>query len=442
MYLVIEKLLCNRNRIPKLLQYSMSIKFFTVQVDGKSLFFAVDVFGVSDFTVVDVIDKIRDSLGLAQGRLECDGVITAEDIIIYENMTFHFVDYVDVMKNLPLRIPTISAQLVSSYPDTFCTGSWRGSNYLLAWIKEGLNDESKCAIASRAYRWIRLIRSVVPNILVFTDQNNPSSNEFINYDTSLYLNGALILKAGIKFSDFDLNLAEKELTCKFSADAIQVFPSGHQTIIGYTLDLMKTYTINFEEQRIEFTVDIMKLLRWIVAIQGPNSKSQLFPDIRRNTSNGHYITWGREGLLKEFNTMTTDLAVTSRISDVYKRHLPHVEWGRVVEQHKLLITRIGIAIQDAIQRNLITTDSVIEDIRLALDELHAVELAHCDVFAKNVFYDSKECCAFLSDLEYLTPLDDAPPNTKWFGKLPTCASDLDSIQFQMFISYINTMQFA
>eukprot|EP01041_Mallomonas_annulata_P006272 gene6272-12703_t len=344
---------------------------------------------------------------------------------------------------LPFKIPIGSAALVAASRGVFYLGSWPEAFGMVGWMEESsLQGASEISVACRDNIWIGVIRLALQVVNVHRDQRNCDSNDVVlRTDSMLYYKDALFLNAVAKYSDSDHQIASEELTSKFSPEAFQLFPMGSHSIIGvtssanrirlyklsyneehkYECELLRMYSINNLNGRISFIIDVIKLLRWVVTITGPASTDiHLVPGVRFETTNEHHVRWVRDGLLKEFNRRK-DLSVMSHIKHVYGQKLPHVEWGVVIGQNKLLITRVGMRIQRAIMDELITKELAIEHIRLALEELHAIGLAHCDVFIENVFYDKVTCCAFLADLEYLTPLNEPAPNTKIFGCEPTTA---------------------
>eukprot|EP01041_Mallomonas_annulata_P002305 gene2305-4486_t len=332
-----------------------------------------------------------------------------------------------ISQNLPFKIPTKSRELVVAYPDVFCFGCWDGSEYLALWIYGRVHGETVNAVMCRDDRWIGLIDCVIPGgVLVLKDENDASSETRCRPCCSLYYNNALFIRYEAKYSDSDILRTSDKFMDQFSSYAVGVFPLGHESIIGitssvnkiqlylisfdvicqrYVEHVIRSYSVDTLGDRVRFIVDVMKLLRWVITITGPTSTDiHLFPDVRMKTTNGHHVTWLRDGLLKEFNSRK-DLSVI-----------------------------VGITIREAKIKNLIISELVVEHIRLGLNELHAIGLAHCDVFIKNVFFDVENCCDFLSDLEYLTPVNDAPPNTRKLGREPTTALELDEIQFEEFKS--------
>ncbi len=90
----------------------------------------------------------------------------------------------------------------------------------------------------------------------------------------------------------------------------------------------------------------------------------------------------------------------------------------------------------AIRKNYIAKEQVIDNIRSALDELHNIGFAHCDLKLSNCFYDRDARCAFLDDLEYLTLLEESPPDVRVSFPLPDTARELDELQFVEFVKEI------
>ena len=87
---------------------------------------------------------------------------------------------------------------------------------------------------------------------------------------------------------------------------------------------------------------------------------------------------------------------------------------------------------------------MIEQVRLGLDELHSIGLAHCDISVDNVLIDDNGV-VFLGDLEYLTPVNEPAPH---FTRLPAgvtadqvqSAGHLDDWQFEVFSAQVHALQ--
>lgn len=195
--------------------------------------------------------------------------------------------------------------------------------------------------------------------------------------------------------------------------------------------------------RIDF-LDIIKLCRWFVTVQGPRVRNcsqrfHLVPGVRTRTSNDHFITWTRGGLLKEFRTRPTSQPggqvapeTMALIRRVHALRLENVEWGEAVvnNENAVLITRMGRRVLSALNTNVVTSQQIIDGVRSALQQLHDIGLAHCDISLSNVYVDDDNAVSLVG-LEYLTPVDDPPPH---FTRIPQdgrpeSALKLDEMQF-------------
>jgi hypothetical protein len=70
--------------------------------------------------------------------------------------------------------------------------------------------------------------------------------------------------------------------------------------------------------------------------------------VRRETPNGHHVTWTAECLLKELKlsgrrgaTAALCNETLDRIAIIYAAHLPNVEWGTVKKPNMLRVISIG-----------------------------------------------------------------------------------------------------
>jgi hypothetical protein len=98
-------------------------------------------------------------------------------------------------------------------------------------------------------------------------------------------------------------------------DAHLVFPRGHQSILGivsagglidiveiaavgigsFSTRLLKSFNLATIPGKVRFLETLVRFLRYVVTIDGPNQSFHLVPGVRRKTPNGHHITWIREG---------------------------------------------------------------------------------------------------------------------------------------------------
>lgn len=339
---------------------------------------------------------------------------------------------------------------------------------LLGWMERWISDDSEMAVMSADAHWLHVIASTC-TALVYRDQVHASSVHRARPDATVCVNDAVIIKHEAKASPNDLYFAEIELSTKLNLAARMLFPEGSLSIIGITssrthnkifrLDYdpaqisfstvhLRTYEVSEPSGRIAFLIDIIKLCRWFITIQQPNQRFHLVPGVRTKTTNNHFITWTERGLLKEFRTRpaTNQLGgqVTSETTEsirfIHGLRLPNVEHGVAVENNDnaVLITRIGRRALDALRLRSVTVEQIIDGVRAGMQQLHDIGLAHCDISLSNVFVDGDNV-VFLDDLEYLTPVDYAPPHLTRIpeGVIPATARDLDNLQFQEFVLELN-----
>lgn len=303
-------------------------------------------------------------------------------------------------------------------------------------------------------------------IIVFQDQHDKSSWARLRPDITAFKNRALCLKIEFKASIDLMADARDSLVNKFSSKASVVFPKKSRECLGiigcpsrvemylircevdsevFNVDnAIRVYLMDSLQERIRFVVDMFKVCRWIASIEGPVGEFHLIPDVRLPTRNKHHITWGRNGLLKEFNDTVSEESLR-RIHSIIRLKLPYVEWGeRMASSRSILITSIGYMaihvlgrINDDSQRQEMYT-KMIREVRMGLDSLHELGFAHCDLCIDNVFYEEAMNRFFLDDLEYLTPVEDAAPikNMRLSDGMavPESAKQLDELNFQSFIN--------
>lgn len=184
--------------------------------------------------------------------------------------------------------------------------------------------------------------------------------------------------------------------------------------------------------RVEFIQDIFKIIRWIRTVTGPNRHFHLVQNVKVTTRNGYSICWTGTELQKTFKCF--DANRLKRIATVYEAHLPNVEWGEVPDRSRKSITirRIGKRLLTALREHLVTKDQIRVQLTQAVEQLHQIGLAHCDICLENAFFDEPTNSVFLDDLEYLTPIRDPPPH---HTRIPpdaqiATALELDMLQLQ------------
>jgi hypothetical protein len=313
-----------------------------------------------------------------------------------------------------------------------------------------------------------MISYCVHGSVVFQNQHDSSSVGVKRPDTVIEVRGALVLKGEAKYEVADISQASEELIEKLHPIAFKVFPAGQTRVLGvastygviqlhfidydgirrkYSSELFSQYNASMLHERVRFLVDLFKLMRWMCCVSGPNANFHLLPGIRRKTRNGHHVTWIRDGLLKEYNHRRHFTAQLSYINKVYthRPQLPHVEYGYVNNDPNLpnscVVTRIGNKLTTSTMARLhVGKEMVIAQVQSGLDELHNIGLAHCDLCIENVYIDD-DGTVFLDDLEYLTPIENAPPHITRipYGtdqSIVTTALILDELQYQTFLNNV------
>jgi hypothetical protein len=364
---------------------------------------------------------------------------------------------------LPFKLTVVSQVYAQRYPAVFEVGYPCYGSALDGWLDYSLNGSSEMTVISADGHWKSVIRHCIPAVSILENQHDASSVAQKRPDSSIEVNGALVIKYEAKYSTMDLETARNELVDKFHKKAINCFPQGGHSIIGITsaLGVVRMYRISYrsdktfttvalnsyivanESDRVNFIVDIVKVMRWIVTVKAPNHSFHLTPGRRIKTKNRHHITWTAAGLLKEHN-VTVSLVTMGFIDAVYSHQppLPHIEFGQVLrdDQNRVtrscMITRIGTRLSSALSSGVVNCDGVWGQIQCAVAELHAIGFAHCDISVNNAYVDD-DGIVFLSDFEYLTPVSAQPPH---LTRVPTTtsvdailtASDLDSSQLTTF----------
>jgi hypothetical protein len=372
---------------------------------------------------------------------------------------------------LPFQIPTAMSSTVNAWPTTFIRGEGSCAAAVDWWLTRSMDGDAEISVMSVDAGWINVIKDAC-SARVYRDQTHESSAGQTRTDATITRMNALVMKHEAKYSVEDLPLAVSELLFKLFPGVEMLFPRGSYDIIGIvscsslnqihkiTLDsttgsfstsLIGEYNVLNVAERVRFLIDIVKLCRWIISVNAPNSKFHLLPGQKIKTSNGHSITWCKEGLLKEFQTLTKrlrsgrggDVSELSLgyINHVHSSRLPHVEWGYQPKGllNAVMITRIGRRLIDVVSDGTLTNERILEDVRAGLTELHDLGYAHCDIRLENLFVDDNG--VFLGDLEYLTPVKDPPPahiDRSMPGSLT--ALEVDNKQFSEFIKKLVTLR--
>ena len=350
-------------------------------------------------------------------------------------------------QELPFKISVTSVQTLRSavhYPSLFEIGMSEYGVLLDGYLEYRLIGTSEEAVASVDSMWLGPLL-LCCGCEIWRNQSDDSSQKRDRPDAVLTVCGALVLRVEEKASELNLSRAIKEITEKMHPSARDLFPAGYSSFPAivssptlnkilsvsssengkfYTTEI-NSYRMDDINIRIEFVRDLFKIARWIVSVRGPSAiGSGIVPNVRLKTRNGHHVTLTQKGLLKEFKNVDTDRQQVMSI--IYENKLPHVEHGECRNSKVAIIHRVGIPLE----AKRYDYGTVVEHIRLALEELHNIGYAHCDVCKENVFYSTSDGVYFLGDLEYCRPAL-SPPRTDLRRYHPCATSeDLDMLQLE------------
>ena len=116
----------------------------------------------------------------------------------------------------------------------------------------------------------------------------------------------------------------------------------------------------------------------------------------------------------------------------YQLHLENVEWG-MTNSASVTITRIGSKLRDVFRPRNLDRNNVLQQIQSGVSQLHANNIAHCDICVDNVFVDSVDDGGriFLGDIEYCCAFDSpAPTDLRRSDRMAGTAGDLDLLQLE------------
>ena len=352
--------------------------------------------------------------------------------------------------------------MVSQFCATFVHGTAEYGTSVDTWLEHRLVGESEATVTGLDGNWLALLQDVL-HATILRDQHDPSSKTALRPDATLLIEEAVFCKVESKARAQDLRV--EELTGKFFQGATRVFPRGSMSVLGIltspsscrmfkiTFDAvtrsfqavpLAQYTVGLLPDRVRFITDIVKLCRWFITIDGPNRGFHLRPNVRTATPNGHHITWTASGLLKQYRADAERLpAMLLNITAVYQLRLANVEWGAVLPNKDVLITRVGVTLRTAILSELVSRQQAIAGVRAGLDQLHNAGWAHCDLHLDNVFVSMDDNSVFLNDLEYLARTDGplVPHNYRLSAHtaVPNNPQELDELQFAEFEAAVYTI---
>lgn len=296
-----------------------------------------------------------------------------------------------VQTDMSYKIAITRQKYVDMFPEVFELGECEyqgGIDTLLDHILVGNVGLSEMTTIGRNNSFLTVFDACC-NFELYRDQVDPSSVALKRPDDTVVANGAVSFKEEAKGNRIDMEVARRELTEKFSPDAVRLFPSGSHSIFGmttfphvinlysirltaagvYASDLITNFDMRQLDERVRFVKAVFKMAEWMCGIKGPNQHFHLVPGVRRETTNGHHVTWTADCLLKELKLggrrCTTGAMYKEPlefIASIYAAHLPNVEWGTVQQPNLLRVTRIGHVLRSAITVGMITKAKAVEDV--------------------------------------------------------------------------------
>jgi hypothetical protein len=387
---------------------------------------------------------------------------------MYGRFTTHQCDNLETALSdpLPFKLCCSRPEYAFVYPDVFEFGKCEYLGSVDTFLDYPLVGSSEVSVWGLTNSFLHVLTTCFEGGMnVYRNQKDPSSQCALRPDDALYYNGAHVLRIQSKTETTDLN--ENELIDKLAPDAHLQFPRGCDEILGmctstrvarvyrikyhpgdgtYSVTLLESFGFSTLQNRVGFLVFLAKYFRSVASVRGPTVFSHLIPGIRMRTPNGHHVTYtvdasGLACIRKEFNLQAN--IPLNHMATVFQAKLPNVEWGRVTSRRAKTVelVRVGFTLKQALRDRLISVDGVIQNIRDALDQLHSIGFAHCDVKMDNVFVDRKApYVAFLGDLEFLRPANGPPPESIRIptGCNPRTALELDEAQFTRFCREVTT----
>jgi hypothetical protein len=362
------------------------------------------------------------------------------------------LSFVDLLNNpLPFKIPIQSFVYINQFSAIFEYGNTEYGTCLETWLGHPLlSYTSEQAVVILDGMWQFIIKSIA-KVTVYLDEHDASSDKKLRPDFTAMYQSCLVMKGEAKATQADMGASSGDLTRKFHKHAFKLFPRGCVSIPGVTTcnEAVTLYSITFFNNRfsqqkvkeydvsdlggrVEFIVDIFKILIWILSQTEPTEGSHLVPDVRVKTRNGHHITLQGEGILKEFDEHKLHNIQMAIIGAIYALNLPNIEHGRI-NCKSITITRVGSRLRDAVRVRHMDKSSIFAEVTSGVHQLHASGYAHCDICVDNIFVDSQEDggTVFLGDLEYCRRKDEKPPaDTRRADPKAKSAEELDMLQLE------------
>jgi hypothetical protein len=353
---------------------------------------------------------------------------------------------------LSFKIPVVIPNTVTQFPEIFQYGVAEYGASMDAWLDHSLLSlTSEQAVVILDGMWQNVVQKIA-RVVVYLDEHDASSGKKLRPDFAAMFGNCLVMKGEAKASRADMMVSSNDLIKKFHKLAYKLFPKGcnsipavttcNEEICLYSISYnnnrfykrcVKQYDVTELRGRVDFVVDLFKLIIWILSQTEPTEGLHLIPDVRTKTRNGHHITLLQNGLLKEFDKNKVANIKMNIIGSIYEAKLPNVEHG-TVNCTSVTITRVGSRLRDAMRvRSSLDFTRVFNQVQQAIEQLHAIGYAHCDICVDNIFVDSEDegGAVFLGDLEYCCRIQDKPPTgiRRADSKAKT-AQQLDKIQLQ------------
>jgi hypothetical protein len=152
------------------------------------------------------------------------------------------------------------------------------------------------------------------------------------------------------------------------------------------------------------------------------------------------VTFTSTGILKDFAHQALNRICIDLINIVYQAKLENVEHGFTNHQ-SVTITRIGCRLADALRSGKVSKEKVQVEVKSAIDQLHDIGLAHCDICCDNIFVDiHPPYTVFLGDLEYVCRKESQPPiGIKRKHEEAENAESLDKMQYDKFVDELASL---
>jgi hypothetical protein len=361
------------------------------------------------------------------------------------------ISFTEILKEpLPFKISVATSKYVISYPQYFTLEDCEYEASLDSWLNHHvLNYTSEQSTVALDALWQNVLKRLCI-LTVLLDEHDSSSLPSKRPDFTALYNNMIVMKGEAKATEQDMQSMSDELINKFHGTAYKSFPRGSNSIPAvmtcvnalnlfaitfneygtYGLTLIQSYDFSSISGRVSFSIDLIKICRWIISQTMPIGKNHLVPTVRTRTPNGHHVTFQRDGIFKEFHHSKIPCYL-DLIRIVYDHQLEYVEHGKA-NGKSVTILRVGSRLKDVV--TLVDKVVIFEQIKAGIIELHNLGFAHCDICAENVFVEffGKDYKAFLGDLEYLQPMALAPPIGLNRSHEVSSAEDLDWRQFAVF----------